>query len=179
MRKLGFRFAAVGGLLAAVLFFVRRTAWYVSESAAYMSETAEFVESVFWAAILMLGVGLLLVLISLFKKPAAEDAEEEEELYEESYEEPYEESYEEPYGEGYAAPYPAEPYDYDTEADEPYIELYPDEDLFAQTQRVPDVPDPARNSTPEENWTCAICGCRNPDFSRICAVCGAARGSQL
>lgn len=193
MRKLGFWFACLGGAGTIALFFIRRMAWYASEASAYMSETAELIESTFWACILTAALGLLLLFISLFKKQKEDETDDE----------PYEEPYEEPY----ADPYPSDPY-YDpayapAERPAPYLEydpntypapypqpqepVYPVQDaagqetvIFTPEEWYAENPQsPAAVQPQEEDWTCELCGCRNPSFSRICAVCGSTRGSRL
>lgn len=193
MRKLGFWFTALGGIGAIALFFVRRTAWYLSESAAYMSETAEFIEAFFWTSVLTAVLGLLLLFISLLKKPKTDEADDE----------PYMDFYEEPYADADAADPGYDPAYAPAERPAPYLEydpntypapysqpqepIYPAADaagkdtvIFTPEEWYIDSPQsPAAAQTQGKDWTCELCGCRNPDFSRICAVCGSARGSRL
>lgn len=56
--------------------------------------------------------------------------------------------------------------------------------LLGETRILPDVtkradafhaPEALEPEPREKHWICAVCGCSNPDFSRICAVCGSSR----
>lgn len=177
MRKTGFGLTVFGAVFGILLFFVRRSDWYLPIAASNLSETAEFIESSFWACIILFAVGVLLLLLSL-RKPAEEQYAEEE---------PYDEP-------AYDAPA------YDGTADETYPAQATTAAAYSETQphhfEDPWRPDPdavwqrpsaMRDETvrvPElkakkESWVCDICGCENPQFSGICAVCGSARGSKL
>ena len=166
MRKTGLIFTLLGGSLGILLFFVRKTAWYVSAASYRLSELAEFVESAFWASILTLGLGLLLLLLSLRHR------KELPQVYEDS-------------ADGDGDVYPEEAYD-------GYV---PDPAMFADTEQrtfkdpwIPDPPEPEwipgngageDREAAQEDWICNICGCRNPAFSNICAVCGSFRGNRI
>lgn len=172
MRKTGLGFTLFGAVFGVLLFFVRRTQWYLAESASNLSETAEFIESAFWACLITFAVGIILLLLSLRRpaQPAAEEAE-----YDEAF-------YEEPPAAAYAEE--AAPIAYDTQPpkfEDPWRPDPPESvwkrpaGLDGATVRVPEVP----KEKPQETWLCDICGCENPPFSNLCAVCGSARGSAL
>lgn len=199
MRKVGLCFIILGGVLGTVLFLVRQTDWYAVQTVSNLSEAAEFVESAFWASAVTLTVGLLVLLFSLRRPktsdgtPQTEDGTESEQPYldggyDEQYDGQYDGQYDEPYDEQYDGfvypdadvPRTSVPYDFDAENEaSPVIcEELPQTPAPCEdepTRRVPTFYD----KTVEEDWICGICGCKNPAFSRICAVCGSAAGSSL
>ena len=166
MRKTGLIFTLLGGTVGILTFLVRMTAWYASVSANHLSELAEFIESAFWAGVITLVTGLFLLLLSLRRKKEIQPEYDADEVY------------------------PEEDYSEDGYPEEDYV---PDPELFDRSERtafsdpwVPDPPDSVwkKDDTKvqepvEEDWVCEICGCRNPEFSRICAVCGSSRGNRI
>lgn len=168
MRKTGLIFTLLGGTVGILTFLVRMTAWYASVSANHLSEFAEFIESAFWAGVITLVAGFFLLLLSL-RHPKQMPTE---------------------YGTDTEEGYSEEEYSEDGYSEDGYV---PEPELFDRPERTafkdPWVPDPAdtvrmpdgekAQQAEQEDWVCAICGCRNPEFSRICAVCGSSRGNRI
>lgn len=200
MRKSGFGCIVFGGACSLLLYLVRQGAWFRAKAATNLSEAAEFIESAFWAGLIVLGIGFVLLLLSLRKKVEAQTEEDEQQDEYDSYvpqedavfgdDAPYaEQDYGNPYAEqdydnsyaeqDYGNPYAEQDYDYFREGqdfDEPAAPREPVRDVWQEdsdTRRVPELP------RQEQGWVCEICGCRNPAYSGICAVCGSARGSSL
>lgn len=159
MRKYGLGFMIFGGALGAVLFALRCSGWYRSASLQTYSEPAQFVEAAFWACVVTLLLGFVFFLLSLRKPKEQEEPQEEEygsdkETFEEDFGDIFDEAYEDAH-----TPSQTQPFDFDICDPAPQPES-----VSEPTRRV-------------DGWACSVCGLTNPDFSSVCALCGAERGS--
>ncbi len=75
MKKIGLSALVSGVVLGVFLYFVRRSDWFAREVARGMSDFAELAESAFWAALVLAGFGLLLLLLSLRSRDALPENE--------------------------------------------------------------------------------------------------------
>lgn len=147
MKKTGILCMILGAAAAAALFLLRQTGWYLSEASRNLSETAEFIESAFWASLIVIVLGVLLFLFGLRKK--REPCATEEPEFSDETDEPYEFT----------------PYDDSTDAYD-----VGSSDNFDSTRRCGE-----EESMHSAQWVCDFCGTQNPDFSRFCAICGGKR----
>ena len=74
MRKTGYFAAGFGAVLTLVLSLVRGGSWYEAERLKTMSEARELVDSGFWAGLILVLFGLVLILWSL-RRPRARETE--------------------------------------------------------------------------------------------------------
>ena len=65
MRKAGWITAIFGAVLSAALLLVLQSDWYRGQSTGAGSDFAEMAAASFWAALVMVGFGIVLVLVSL------------------------------------------------------------------------------------------------------------------
>lgn len=167
MKKTGILCMILGTAAAGALFLLRRTDWYISEASRNLSETAEFIESAFWAALITVGIGLVLFLISLRKKPeCVTQTETPAETPDDPEEDPFD------FSGGFDEASDPDPFDASPDPDPFDTEPFhtPEPDTFGETRRFTE--DDAMHSA---QWVCDFCGTQNPDFSRFCAICGGRR----
>lgn len=168
MRKIGLWFIIFGGSLGVILLLVRKSAWYISESASKISEPAEFIESAFYASIITGIVGGFLLLLSLRKKSKSVQMPAQEEAFDDGHGAAmrYNQAAHTTYPDVYAPAEYTEAFVDTVQLPEQELEFWEQQPTLEATRRVPQA------NAEREGWTCALCGCRNPEYSSICALCG-------
>ena len=168
MKKTGIILSSVSLLAAILLFLLRKTAWFAAQKAQTMSEFGELADSAFWAALITLILGLVLLVIGL-RRGSADDAKKSPK----------------PLTEHWVCPHCGGK---NTQLDRTCQTCGLDRPLTmppwkcdwcgTENESSARVCSNCGRSRPtaQHTWSCDWCGTENPGLSRTCSVCGRPRG---